>query len=110
MAGAAPSSPIHDGDLDLAEAPTHERVGPPPLFKVLLLNDDFTPMDYVVEVLTRHFGMAERQAEQVMWAVHHEGKGIAGVFTRDVAETKVTQVNRDAQRHGHPLKTAMEEA
>jgi len=82
---------------------------PPPLYKVLLLNDDYTPMEYVVSVLENFFTMRHEQAIAVMLKVHHEGAGIAGLYPRDVAETKVHLVTRDARNHQHPLQCVMEE-
>lgn len=93
----------------LAEAPARPEMKEPPLFKVVLLNDDFTPMDFVVEVLCRLFAMTEDQSVQVMLAIHQQGKGVCGTFTRDVAESKVAQVTHAAQAHEHPLKAIMEE-
>ena len=81
----------------------------PPLYKVLLLNDDFTPMDFVVVVLQRYFGMSREQATQVMLQVHQQGMGTCGVFTKDVASTKVDQVVSYARQHQHPLACVMEE-
>jgi ATP-dependent Clp protease adaptor protein ClpS len=86
------------------------KLQPPPMFKVLLLNDDYTPMDFVVSVLQRFFGMDREQATRVMLAVHMEGKGVCGVFPRDVAATKVEQVAGFARQHQHPLACVMEEA
>lgn len=83
---------------------------PPPPYKVVLVNDDFTPMDFVVLVLRRFFYMGVEGATRIMLQVHTEGKGVCGVFTRDVAETKVAQVNRYARSHSHPLKCQMEAA
>ena len=80
----------------------------PRLWRVLLLNDDYTPMDYVVEVLERFFRKTEQEAELIMLAVHHKGQGVAGVYTRDVAETKVAQVTAHARREGHPLRVVAE--
>ena len=82
----------------------------PPRFKVILLNDDFTPMDFVVEVLQHFFSMDRENATRVMLNVHTKGKGVCGVYTRDIAETKVAQVNRFAREHKHPLLCTMEEA
>jgi ATP-dependent Clp protease adaptor protein ClpS len=82
----------------------------PPLYKVMLLNDDFTPMDFVVQVLITFFGMDEEKATQIMLHVHTRGVGICGVFSRDVAETKVRLVTDYARKHQHPLLCAMEEA
>ena len=82
---------------------------PPPMFKVLLLNDDFTPMDFVILVLERFFAMDREQATRVMLKVHNEGVGLAGIFPRDVAETKVSQVIDFARGSQHPLQCVMEE-
>lgn len=83
---------------------------PPPLYKVLLLNDDFTPMDFVIQVLQRFFLMGREQATLTMLKVHNEGSGLAGVYPRDVAETKVHQVTEYAREHQHPLQCVMEES
>ena len=82
----------------------------PRKFKVVLLNDDYTPMDFVVEVLKRFFHLNEEAAVQVMLQVHIQGKGVCGVFTRDIAETKVALVNEYAQMNQHPLLSSMEPA
>lgn len=82
----------------------------PPLYRVLILNDDYTPMDFVVEVLQIFFGMNREKATQVMLHVHTRGKGVCGVFTREVAETKVSQVNEFSRTHQHPLMCTMEKA
>jgi ATP-dependent Clp protease adaptor protein ClpS len=81
----------------------------PRLFKVLLLNDDFTPMDFVIVVLERFFNMNREQATRVMLAVHREGKGVCGVYPRDLAATKVHQVSAFARQNQHPLACVMEE-
>ncbi len=83
---------------------------PPPKYKVLLLNDDFTPMDFVVQVLELFFHLSREKATQIMLHVHTRGMGVCGVFSRDVAETKVAQVKEFARRHQHPLMCTMEEA
>ena len=85
------------------------KLAPPPLYKVLLLNDDFTPMDFVVLVLQRFFSMNREQATQIMLKVHMEGRGVCGVFPRDVAATKVEQVAAFARDNQHPLACVMEE-
>lgn len=82
----------------------------PPLFKVLLLNDDYTPMEFVVVVLQKFFGMGREQATRIMLKVHREGVGICGVFPRDVAATKVELVTGFAREHQHPLACVMEES
>jgi ATP-dependent Clp protease adaptor protein ClpS len=85
------------------------RAKPPPLFKVMLLNDDFTPMDFVVAVIQKFFGMDREQATRIMLKVHREGVGVCGVFPRDIAATKVEQVIAYARQHQHPLACVMEE-
>ncbi|MCK9512631.1 MAG: ATP-dependent Clp protease adapter ClpS [Pigmentiphaga sp.] len=82
----------------------------PPLWQVVLLNDDYTPMEFVVMVLQRFFAKDHEQAVQVMLKVHHEGRGVCGVYPYDIANTKVVQVNRYARQHQHPLQCVMEEA
>jgi ATP-dependent Clp protease adaptor protein ClpS len=82
----------------------------PRKYKVVLLNDDYTPMDFVVEVLKHFFHLSEEAAVQVMLQVHIQGKGICGVFTRDIAETKVALVNEYAQMNQYPLLSSMEPA
>jgi ATP-dependent Clp protease adaptor protein ClpS len=100
----------HNPNDDLDVQVSGPQLKPPPLFKVLLLNDDFTPMDFVVEVLREFFGMSEEKATQVMLHVHTRGVGVCGVYSRDVAETKVHQVNDHARTHQHPLLCTLEEA
>jgi ATP-dependent Clp protease adaptor protein ClpS len=86
------------------------RLKRPPLYQVILLNDDFTPMDFVVDVLEHIFGMDRTTATRVMLEVHTRGKGVCGVFTYEIAETKVAQVTTYARDHQHPLLCRMEEA
>ena len=85
------------------------KTKPPPLFRVLLLNDDYTPMEFVVVVLQKFFGMSREQSTRIMLKVHREGVGICGVFPRDVAATKVELVTGYAREHQHPLACVMEE-
>ncbi|HRC59638.1 regulatory protein for ClpA substrate specificity [Candidatus Propionivibrio aalborgensis] len=85
------------------------KTAPPPLYTVLLLNDDFTPMEFVVLVLQRFFSMNREQAMQIMLKVHIEGRGVCGVYPRDVAATKVEQVAIFARENQHPLACVMEE-
>ncbi len=89
--------------------PKKTGIKPPPMFKILLLNDDFTPMDFVITVLQKFFSMNREQATQIMLKVHREGKGICGVYPRDVAASKVEQVVSFAKQHEHPLRCVMEE-
>ncbi|MGL4753762.1 MAG: ATP-dependent Clp protease adapter ClpS [Aeromonadaceae bacterium] len=83
---------------------------PPPMYKVVLHNDDYTPMDFVVELLQKFFRMNIEQATEVMLSVHYHGKGICGIYTAEIAETKVEQVNDYARAHDHPLLCSMEQA
>lgn len=85
------------------------KTAPPPLYTVLLLNDDFTPMEFVVLVLQRFFSMNREQAMQIMLKVHIEGRGVCGIYPRDVAATKVEQVAIFARENQHPLACVMEE-
>lgn len=98
------------GDGDLAVEEAKPKLKRPPMYKVLLLNDDYTPMEYVVHVLESFFNMDRHKATQVMLAVHTEGKAVCGTYTREVAETKVAQVIDDARSHNHPLMCTMEAA
>ncbi len=84
------------------------RLAPPPLYTVVLLNDDFTPMEFVILVLERYFSMNREQATQIMLKVHMEGRGVCGVYPRDVAATKVEQVAAFARDNQHPLACVME--
>ncbi|HKK04616.1 MAG TPA: ATP-dependent Clp protease adapter ClpS [Gammaproteobacteria bacterium] len=96
------------GDEGLALDEARPKVKRPPMFKVILVNDDYTPMEFVVHVLELFFGMDREKATRIMWHVHTRGKGICGIFTRDIAETKVTQVNEYSRQNQHPLLCVME--
>lgn len=96
----------NQGGLALEER--KPKLKKPPLYQVVLLNDDYTPMEFVVEVLEVFFGMDRQKATQVMLTVHTRGKGVCGVFTRDVAETKAAQVNDFARQEQHPLLAEVE--
>lgn len=87
---------------------TINRVDKPKMYKVILLNDDFTPMDFVVLVLKRYFSKTEEEATKVMLDVHQKGAGVAGVYTLEVAEMKSMQVNQFARHNQHPLKCSLE--
>lgn len=93
----------------VAVAEAEPEVKQPRMFKVLLLNDDYTPMDFVVQVLRKFFHKTTEQATKVMLQVHYEGQGIAGIYTAEIAETKVAQVNDFSRAHDHPLMCTMEE-
>jgi len=96
-----------DGDTGVATK-TRPKTKRPPLYKVLILNDDYTPMEFVVHVLERFFGLTHSQAFELMLTVHKKGVAVVGVFSFEVAETKVGQVMDFAQRHQHPLQCTME--
>ena len=96
------------GDGDLAVAPAKPKLKRPPLYRVILLNDDYTPMEFVVQVLEQFFGMNREKATQVMLAVHTKGKGVCGIYPQDIAETKASQVNESARESGHPLLCEVE--
>ena len=87
---------------------TRAKTKRPPLYKVMLLNDDYTPMEFVVHVLERFFGMNHAQAVEIMLTVHQKGLAVVGIFSHEIAETKVTQVMDLARRHQHPLQCTME--
>ena len=96
-----------DGDASVLTK-TKTRTQRPPLYKVMLLNDDYTPMEFVVHVLERFFGLTHAQAFEIMLTVHKKGLAVVGVFSFEVAETKVAQVMDFARRHQHPLQCTME--
>lgn len=98
------------GNLDLAVEEARPKIKQPPLYRVVLINDDYTPMEFVVDVLETIFSMERTRATQVMLEVHTKGKGICGVFNYEIAETKVAQVSSLAQQHQHPLLCTMEES
>lgn len=98
----------HQHESSVLEA-RRNKLAPPPLYTVLLLNDDFTPMDFVVHVLQKFFSKNQEQATQIMLKVHMEGRGICGIYPRDVAATKVEQVLSFARENQHPLACIMEE-
>ena len=85
-----------------------QRVKPPKMYQVVLLNDDYTPMEFVVLVLQEYFNKDRETATQIMLKIHLEGRGVCGVFTRDVATTKVELVMQAAHQHGHPLQCTSE--
>jgi len=87
---------------------TRTRTQRPPMYKVMLLNDDYTPMEFVVHILERFFGLNHSQAFDIMLTVHKKGLAVVGVFSYEIAETKVSQVMDFARRHQHPLQCTME--
>ena len=109
-ASARDDDPSEHGDTGLIVAPEKPKLAKPPLWKVVMLNDDYTPMEFVVEVLQTFFGMNGEKATQIMLMVHRTGKGTCGIFPKDIAETKCAQVNQYAQESQHPLVSEIEPA
>jgi len=96
------------GSSALLEA-ERSKSKPPMLYKVVVFNDDYTTMEFVIEILQNFFAMSRERATQVMLKVHQEGSAVCGVYPRDIAETKVAQVSEFAKQHGHPLRCELEE-
>ncbi len=104
-----PREPRHDGDQEQdVDVEERQKTAIPRRYSVVFHNDDYTTMEYVVEVLRRFFHKSETEALHIMLTVHKRGKAVAGVYPRDVAETKVAEVMRDARDHGHPLLVTAE--
>lgn len=99
-----------EGQSGIALETEKPEIAPPPMYKVLLLNDDYTPMAFVEYLLQKFFGMSDDMAHRVMMSVHTQGKGVCGIFSKEIAETKVSQVNNFARQHQHPLLCTMEAA
>jgi len=99
------STPHKYDPLPVLDKPKLQK---PPLYRLVLLNDDFTPMDFVVDVLCKFFYKSSDEATNIMLEVHHHGRGTCGVFTYEIAETKVSRVNAYSRKHGHPLQCVME--
>ena len=102
-----PQDPGHREETDLVTK-TKPKTHRPPMYKVLLLNDDFTPMEFVVHILQRLFAMSHAQSVEIMLTVHRKGVAVVGVFSHEIAETKVAQVMELARRQQHPLQCTME--
>lgn len=99
-------NPEYDSGLAVQEAPP--KLKKPAMYKVILLNDDYTPMEFVVDVLRIFFNKNVEEATRIMLAVHTEGRGVCGVYSKDVAETKVSQVNDYSRQYQHPLMCTLE--
>jgi ATP-dependent Clp protease adaptor protein ClpS len=108
LVGSHRSNVPLDDDAGLAVESQKPKLKRPPLYKVIMFNDDYTPMEFVVEVLEVFFGMDREKATSVMLAVHTQGKAVCGIYSRDVAETKAAQVNQCARDHEHPLLCEIE--
>lgn len=106
--GDESSNPDTDFDGGVAVEESKPDVAPPPMYQVVMLDDDFTPMEFVVDVLQLFFGMNREKATQIMLTVHTQGKASCGTFTRDVAETKVAQIIKYARENQHPLMCEVE--
>jgi len=97
-------------DSGVALETAKPKLKKPDMYYVIMMNDDYTPMDFVIEVLMHFFNMDAEKANQLMLTVHHQGKAVCGIFTAEIAETKVMQVNQYARKQGHPLMCTMEPA
>ena len=104
MSQNKPNQPDYDLGVDV-----EDQLEEPKLYKVLLLNDDYTPMDFVTFVLRRFFGRSDAEAQKIMLDVHNKGSGLAGLYSYEVAEGKVSQVNQFSKNNQYPLKTILEE-
>ena len=102
------TKPVQSPDGDVAVAETVPKLKEPTQYAVVLHNDDYTPMEFVIDLLAKFFSKNQAEAEFIMLQVHHKGSGVAGIYTHDIAETKMVQSNDYAKKHGHPLKTTME--
>ena len=100
----------HDNDNGTVLARKGQKLKPPPMYQVLLLNDDYTPMEFVVAVIQEYFNKDRETATQIMLKVHRDGKGMCGVYPKDIASTKVELVLTHTRKAGHPLQGVMEEA
>jgi ATP-dependent Clp protease adaptor protein ClpS len=110
LSSATPPGPAEDGQGAAVAEKEQLAAEPPKLFQVVMLNDDFTPMEFVVLVLQEHFRHDIETATQIMLKIHHEGRGVCGVYTKDVAATKVELVLAAARQAGHPLQCILETA
>lgn len=98
----------HDDDSDIAVVEAPPKLAEPPKYAVILLNDDYTTMEFVILVLQKYFKKSTEEAHQIMLKIHHEGRGVAGIYGLDIAETKANQVVTHAQSKGYPLQCVVE--
>ncbi|MBE8167508.1 MAG: ATP-dependent Clp protease adapter ClpS [Shewanella sp.] len=96
------------GSIEQLEEVTEAQVARPSMYQVILMNDDYTPMDFVIEILQTFFNKNEQESTDIMLTIHHQGKGVCGVYPFDIAETKVLQVNQFSREHEHPLLCTLE--
>ena len=108
QANAADDEAEGENDLGTIAEIVEPELKRPPMYKVILLNDDYTPMEFVVHILESFFSMNREKATQIMLVVHSEGSAVVGIFPRDIAETKSEQVNTYAQENNHPLMSTVE--
>lgn len=101
-------STLQDSHTGTAAVQAPAQLRPPPMYQVVLLNDDYTPMEFVVKVLQKFFGKGVEEATRIMLQVHHEGRGICGVYPRDIAASRIAQVAQYARASQHPLQCVME--
>ncbi len=104
------TDPKENAEQGLIVEEERPKLKRPSMYRVIMLNDDYTPMEFVVDVLERFFGLDRHSATRIMLEVHTQGRGICGTFTFDIAETRVAQVMEYARHHQHPLQCTMEEA
>ena len=102
------NNPFLNHEDDLAIQEVHSKIQKPPMYQVILLNDDYTPMEFVIKILQIFFNLNYETAQKIMLNVHTTGKGICGTYSRDIAETKVAQVNNHSHQHQHPLMCTLE--
>ncbi len=103
-----PDKDLDEGGISIAVATAKPKIKKPPLYRVIIFNDDYTPMEFVVFVLQNIFGIDRDKATQIMLAIHTQGRGVCGIFTKEVAETKSAQVNNLARENEHPLVSEIE--
>ncbi len=101
-------SEVKDDIIEQTQEEVEDKTDEPPMYRVIFYNDDFTPKAFVVEILVQVFQKSAAEATELMWRVHHGNRGVAGVYPRDVAETKVAVVTALARENGFPLKTSLE--
>lgn len=99
---------LPDQEKIIAEQTERPEIKPPSMYEVVLLNDDFTPMDFVEEILMRYFGKTLDQAQTITMQVHNQGRGVCGIYTKDIAESKALQVESFSRQHNHPLQCVAE--
>ncbi len=105
-----PTTQTPDQEKIIGELSERPDVKPPSMYKVILLNDDYTPMDFVEDILMRFFSKSEEQSQTITMQVHNQGRGICGVYPKDIAESKALQVESFSRQHNHPLQCIAEKS